>query len=199
MLFMPNEKFNNTIHLSFLERLPELVWWKIMPYLDLKSKHQLRLSSKTNKKKVDDHFWNIHFKKQAQFRKFIENPPPYPYIKNLHLSSDVTNFLFPYSCNPYTSNFSFFSDVKIYFPPIENIYLELRHLYMLLALTTDPMFSVNYKLIKKITFIPNKVSLLTKEGVKKTKINYSDILLSNLSHTVEIENYYNNRYPTRET
>lgn len=196
--FMPNEKQPSTDgkNLSVLEKLPDLVWEEITKYLDLKSKHQVRLSSKTNKNHIDNHYFSIHFKNQAQYCKFIENPSFYPPIKNLHLSADATNFIFPYTGHSYASQFSFFSEVKRHFPSIKNIYLELRHLYILLMLTSDPKFDTNYTLIKKLTLIPLQVSLLERKGLKKIKLEYDD---DAKIRTIEIENYYNNRYLTRET
>jgi hypothetical protein len=148
------KKATQNLLLSNLERLPDVVLQKIITYLD-NSKFRLLASSKTMEKQVVDYFSVNHhpiwFENLAQFDKFIQTKPAYQNkIKNLHLSADVTDAIFPFPKN-YNLQFSFFSVIKKNFPSVANIYLELKYLYMLSMMMNDPDFKSSVHLIKRIT------------------------------------------------
>ena len=136
-----------------LDNLPHLIWEKISDYLDLKSKIQLLISSKKLNDHIINYFSDIKFEIPNQYIKFIQNKPVYSTtIKNIHLSEDVTDYIFPFPKNyKNPSSFRFFSQIKNHFPNIKNINLELKHFYMIPMLMQDPDFKTSFYLIKCIT------------------------------------------------
>lgn len=181
---MPHEQELNKVEkLSSLEKLPTLAWQQIILYLDIESEDQLRLSSKTNKKNIDAHRWNISFKDQIEFQQFIENKPSfYRFIKILPLSAEVTDYIFPFPKDYDPNNpfrFSFFSIIRTHFPNVEKIYLELKHLYMMPMLLNDPDFENSVQLIKRITTKVFTASSQEKLTLMEERYN-EDISISDL-------------------
>jgi hypothetical protein len=170
-----------------IEELPNELWEKIGNYLDTNTKYQLQCVSNRIKDRITGNcLTTIRFENPKQYQKFIDIKSIAQHrVRNLHLSADVTDFIFPFPKHYKPSEFSFFSTLKKRFPAIKTITLELKHFYMLPMLIDDPQFRCedNYRCIKKLTLKPlalpglvaNKlIEIKYGENIsrKKTTINF---------------------------
>jgi hypothetical protein len=117
----------------------------------------------------------IRLDTKEQFQKFIRASAFKNQIENLYLGTDATDFLFSSPLNAVLSQsqLSFFSNIN-YFPVIQNIHLELKHLYMLKMLTDEPELNNNFMLIKGLIARPLRLS--QKESNEMLEKKYGVIL-----------------------
>ena len=180
-----------------LEDLPSLVLEKINMHLNSESQLSEGFSSKTLRDQATN-WTNSIFSllESGQYVKFIEKNPDYrTNIKSLYLSADVTNHIFPFPKDYVDSSpFRFFSQIKAHFPKIQNIYLELKHLYMLDMMIKDPDFKSSVHLVKHIT---TKTLAFSSEILDLMKTKYGEGQ-ENILAISDVYNYLLNSNLTRE-
>lgn len=204
---MPNKKEAEikAMDLSPLELLPDLAWQEIGHYLDQSTRYPIQRISKTIKARIEKNCLgnSIRLEKAAQYHKFIQEKHSYQsQIRNLYLSGEVTDAIFPFpkNYNP-ASLFSFFALIRKHFPRIQNIYLELQHFYMVSMIIQDPEFQNEVSLIKELSTKPFPLSVegsfLSPEAKKEIKEKYEPSF-SQANYKTFLRVDYMNIFLTRE-
>lgn len=141
----------------------------------------------------------IRLDTKEQFQKFIRENTFKNQIENLYLGVDATDFIFstPINAALSQSQLSFFVNIN-YFPAIQTIYLEFKHLYMLTMLMDELKFNDNYNnklLIKGLTAKPLQLSHAESKAMLEKK--YGALLKETTA--ADIQTYFFNVNLTRKT